>query len=167
MKLRLCKNRFSKNIPDLSKKETLKKMANFNLNNAAVPAAEKDEPEVFTYEIIVSDDEYMFDVIITGEKVKKIREKLRQAGGHWNKLRRAYTFMSCDMKKVLHVLGDDSSYPISDPSKTLKVNFSIKFQCDSLTGAEETLSRIGLRKDRKGEWQGNINQIDVFRQAFK
>lgn len=127
---------------------------------------DKNAPEEYTYQIIPRDDGFIVDVYIDGKNAKKIREKLRNAGGDWNNLRHSYAFLAADMKKVYPLLGIEGDAGIIDPSKTLVADFSIKFQCNDRVGAEAALEKIGMKKDRSGVWKGGLEHVDVFRQAF-
>lgn len=135
-----------------------------------VAATDKKEKEDFTFQINVSSDGYTFDLKIEGidgkEKPKKTREKLRQAGGQWNKERHSYVFMISDMSRVKDILGDDSITAIADPTKTILLNFQIRFQCDDLAGAQDLLKKIGIQQQRSGEWVGEFSQLGVFSNAF-
>lgn len=139
-------------------------------NAQAAAADDKNPKEEFTYHIIISDDGYTFDLKLEAKsdknKPKKIREKLRQAGGTWNKERHAYTFLISDMGAVKKILGDDSINPVMDPTKTLVVSFTIRFQCSDTAAAQDVLKKIGLQQDRSGHWQGTLDHLDSFKRAF-
>ena len=144
--------------------------AQFNPNGQAPPAEDKAAKEEFTYHIIISDDGYTFDLKLEAKgeknKPKKIREKLRQAGGTWNKERHAYTFLISDMGTVKKILGDDSINPVMDPTKTLVVSFTIRFQCGDTAAAQDILKKIGMQQDRSGHWQGTLEHLPAFKSAF-